>query len=130
LLSGWANAPSASVPSAFDSTRYYQFHLEPKSGCHFNFSNISFTVLRGSSTQPNIFVLRSSVDNFATNISAPVSITGTTTPAAITFNASALTNITTAVTFRLYAYGATATSGTMLVGVNDFQVYGQVLPSP
>jgi hypothetical protein len=130
LLAGWANAPSATVPSALDTTRYYQFHLEPKSGCYFNFSNISFTVLRGSGTQPNIFVLRSSVDNFATNISTPVSITGTTTPTAISFNASALTNINTAVTFRLYAYGATATSGSMLVGVNDFQVYGQVLPSP
>jgi hypothetical protein len=128
LLAGWANAPSSSVPSAFDSTRYYQFHLDPKSGCYFNFSSINFTVLRGSSTQPNIFVLRSSVDNFATNISTPVSITGTTTPTAISFNASALTNITTGVTFRLYPYGATATSGTMLVGVNDFQVYGQVLP--
>lgn len=130
LLAGWANAPSAGTPSAFDPTEYYEFHLEPVSGYYFNFSDIKFTVLRGNTTHPNQFVLRSSLDNFATNISAPVSISGTTTPTAISFNASALTGINTAVTFRLYAYGATATSGNMLVGVNDLQVNGQVLPSP
>ena len=130
LLAGWANAPSTSTASAFDPTEYYEFHLEPESGYYFNFSDIKFTVLRGNTTHPNQFVLRSSLDNFASNISAPVSISGTTTPTAISFNTSALTNINTAVTFRLYAYGATATSGNMVVGVNDFQVNGQVLATP
>jgi len=130
LVSNWANATSASTPSAFDPTEYYEFYLEPVSGYYFNFSDIKFTVLRGGATHPNTFVLRSSVDNFASNIAAPVTISGTTTPTPISFNASALTNINTAVTFRLYAYGATATSGSTSVGVNDFQVNGQVLPTP
>ncbi|WP_316848429.1 heparin lyase I family protein [Pedobacter psychrodurus] len=130
LVGGWVNATSATTPSAFDPTEYYELNLEPKSGYYFNFSDIKFTVLRGAATHPNTFVLRSSIDNFATNISAPVTISGTTTPTSIAFNASALSNITTAVTFRLYAYGATATSGTTSVGVNDFQVSGQVLPTP
>ncbi|MNK87482.1 hypothetical protein D3C87_1074210 [compost metagenome] len=130
LLGGWANASSASTPTALDLTEYYEFRLEPKSGYYFNFGDIKFTVLRGSTTHPNKFVLRSSVDNYASNISAPVSISGTTTPTLISFNAAALTNINTPVTFRLYAYGATATSGNLLVGLNDFQVNGQVLPLP
>lgn len=130
LLSGWANAPSAGIPSAFDATKYYAFYLEPENGYYFNFTDIKFTVLRGNTTHPNVFVLRSSVDNFATNISSPVTISGTTTPTAISFDASMLNNVNGPVTFRLYAYGATATSGSMLVGVNDFQVNGQVLPNP
>lgn len=130
LVSGWVNAVSSTTPSAFDPTEYYEFNLEPLSGYHFNFSDVKFTVLRGGATHPNTFVLRSSIDNFASNISAPVTISGTTTPTSIQFNASALTNISTAVTFRLYAYGATATSGSTSVGLNDFQVNGQVLPNP
>jgi hypothetical protein len=130
LVSGWVNASSATTPSAFDATEYYELNLEPKNGYYFNFSDIKFTVLRGAATHPNTFVLRSSIDNFATNISAPVTISGTTTPTSISFNTSALSNITAAVTFRLYAYGATATSGSTSVGVNDFQVNGQVLPTP
>ncbi len=130
LLGGWANASSASTPTALDLTEYYEFRLEPKSGYYFNFSDIKFTVLHGSTTHPNQFVLRSSVDNYASNIAAPVSISGTTSPTLISFNAAALSNISTAVTFRLYAYGATATSGNLLVGLNDFQVNGQVLPLP
>jgi len=130
LVAGWANATSATTPSAFDPTEYYEFYLEPKSGYYFNFSDVKFTVLRGGATHPNTFVLRSSVDNFATNISAPVTISGTTTATSISFNASVLSNITTPVTFRLYAYGATATSGNTSVGVNDFQVNGQVLATP
>lgn len=129
LLTGWANAPSTTTASAFDATEYYEFNLEPKNDYYFNFNDIKFTVLRGNTSHPNQFVLRSSIDNFATNITAPVSISSTTTPVTIAFDASMLTNINTAVTFRLYAYGATATSGNMAVGVNDFQVYGQVLPS-
>jgi len=130
LVNGWVNAISATTPSAFDATEYYELHLEPVSGYYFNFSDIKFTVLRGGTTHPNTFVLRSSIDNFASNISAPVTISGTTTPTIISFNASALTNINAAVTFRLYAYGATAASGSTSVGVNDFQVNGQVLPMP
>lgn len=129
LIAGWVNA-SSTTPTILDPTEYYELNLEPKSGYYFNFSDIKFTVLRGNTTHPNTFVLRSSVDNFASNISAPVTISGTTTPTAISFNASALTNITTAVTFRLYAYGATATTGSTSVGLNDFQVNGQVLPNP
>ena len=128
LTNGWANAKSASTPTPLDTTEYYSFYLEPKNGYFLNFTNITFTVLRGGGTHPNIFALRSSIDNFAANISSPVTIAGTTTPTSISFNASALINITSPVTFRLYAYGSTATSGNTLVGVNDFQFNGQVLP--
>jgi len=130
LVGGWINATSATTPSALDPTEYYEFYMEPKSGFYFNFSDVKFTVLRGGATHPNTFVLRSSIDNFASNIAAPATISGTTAPTPISFNASALSNITTPVTFRLYAYGATATSGNTTVGLNDFQVYGQVLPNP
>lgn len=129
LLSGWtAGTPAA--PSPLNSTQYYEFKVAPKSGYRFSFENIKFTVLRGSATQPNTFALRSSVDNFATDISSPVVITatGTTNPPLITFNAAALNNVTGPITFRLYAYGSTG-SGTQLVGLNDFQFLGQVLPN-
>lgn len=125
-VTGWANAASASSPSALDTTQYYSFHLEPKNGYYFNFDSVLFTVYRGSSSATT-FALRSSQDQFTTDIAPPVQISGTaSTP--ISFDASALSFIDTAITFRLYPYGATSISGTKLVGINDFRFYGQVLP--
>ncbi|WP_162903296.1 heparin lyase I family protein [Taibaiella koreensis] len=124
-LTGWINASTPTTPSALDTTEYYAFQLEPKDGYYINFKDINFTVYRGASSATT-FALRSSLDNFATDIAAPVTITGTAnTP--ITFDAAALTYVNTPVTFRLYPYGATTTGGTKLVGLTDFRFFGQVL---
>lgn len=137
LTSGWVSGSSAS-PSPLDPTEYYEFKMEPKDGYYFNFTDMKFSVLRGNTVQPNTFALRSSIDGFSSNIGTPVTITGTTTPQLITFNATSgipagamaettsLNNVAQPITFRLYAYGSTG-SGSQLVGLNDFQFNGQVL---
>lgn len=126
LLANWTPSPNGSA-TPINLNQYYEFQIEPESGYHFSFTDINFTVLRGGSSQPNTFALRSSIDNFVSDIAPPLLISGTTSPTEISFNAAGLNNVNGPVTFRLYAYGATGT-GTMLVGVNDFKFFGQLLP--
>ncbi|MCH5719309.1 heparin lyase I family protein [Niabella hibiscisoli] len=69
LLGGWVNGTVA-TPSPFDNTEYYEFKVAPEAGYQLNFSNMTFYWRTGGATHPNTYVLRSSLDNFATNISA------------------------------------------------------------
>ncbi|WP_017259819.1 heparin lyase I family protein [Pedobacter arcticus] len=127
LLTGWT-AGTAANPSSLNSNEYFEFKLEPTSGNKINFTNMLFNVNRDGTTHPNTFALRSSVDEFTSDIGAMQLITASgTTPTQISFDASVLSNITVPITFRLYAFGATA-GGSQNVGIHDFVFNGQVLP--
>ncbi len=89
---------------------YLQFTVTPASG--FSFTPTSFVFSWDhSNTGPGDLTLRSSADGFTTNLGTVLG-----SPAAIitsnTINISGLTSLTTATTFRLYAYGGTAAAGT------------------
>ncbi len=128
LLGGWATG-SAGAPSPFDTAQYYEFKIAPKPGHQLNLKNLTFNWRTAGATNPNTYVLRSSLDNFTSNISAPVTVSDDVANTTNFGNSSTydLANISTnsEITFRMYWYGAT-TSGS-LVGIDNFTFNGNVL---
>lgn len=108
---GWATA-------AIDLNDYFQWTLTPNSSYEIDFVSLVYTG-QASGTGPTTFALRSSVDNFASNIGAPTAA-GTT----ISLAAAAFQNRTTAITFRLYGWGGSSAAGTY--SVNSFTFNGTV----
>lgn len=101
---------------SIDMTAYFEFTLTPISGCEINFT--SFVYLSAASgTGPTNFAIRSSVDGYAANIGAPTA-TGTT----IDLSSGTYQNITGAITFRFYGWGALGSGGTY--SINDFTFNG------
>ncbi len=154
-----AGISAASLPGGFSSTnytaggtlttatnnnQYFQFTVNAKPGYQASLSSLDAN-LRRSSTGPNAYQWRYSLDGFATagiDIGSPVSFTNTATTgvaqAQIDLSGiSALQNVSTVktITFRLYAYGASATGGTFAFGlpttpVNDIAVEGTLTAAP
>jgi hypothetical protein len=115
--SGWA--------TAFDSDDYFEIVITPNSSVVMNFTSIDLT-LQNSGTGPTSVEIRSSADGFNAILGNPS--TGASPGVNNTIDISSLTNITTAITFRIYGYGATAGTGTL--SVNDFSINGTaVAPS-
>ena len=110
---GW-NSPT------FDVNDYFEFTLNPNSGAAINFLNFSYTA-QASATGPTSFVLRSSVDGFIANIGTP-----TATGVTIGLSAAAYQGIIAPITFRIYGWAASSTTGTF--SINDFIFDGSVLP--
>lgn len=104
--------------TSLDANDYFSFTLTPNSGCEIDFTSFVYTA-QASGTGPVSFALRSSVDGFVANIG-----TATATGVTINLSAAAYQNITGAITFRLYGWGASAAGGTW--SVNDFTFNGTV----
>jgi hypothetical protein len=100
-----------------DLTDYFEFTLTPNAGYQINFVNFVYTS-QVSTGSPN-HAFRSSLDGFTSNIGTP-----TTTGTTISLSAVAYQNITTAITFRIYTFGAAA--GTTTFSINDFIFNGTV----
>lgn len=109
---------------ALDPNAYMQFSLTAATGHYLVLNTISL-VQRHSSTGtaagsgPNNWSIRSSLDNYTTDITS-----GTMTPAYVTYTVNlpaAFQAIPSTVTFRVYGYNATVTSG----GINRF-VYDNI----
>ena len=95
---------------AFSAVKYIQFTVTPNSG--FTFTPTSFVFIWDlSGTGPSSVSLRSSIDNYATDIATLTGLSATQTTFR-TINISGLTNIATATTFRLYGYNAGGVAGT------------------
>ncbi len=88
---------------------YISFMLMPASGVTMNLTSLTYGV-GSSGSGPANYQWRSSVDNYASAINT-VSASGAPAGTTLTLPAS-FTGITTAVTFRLYGYSASASSGT------------------
>ncbi|RZJ73313.1 choice-of-anchor D domain-containing protein [Flavobacterium sp.] len=110
--SGWNGA-------AINVARYFTFTLTPNSGSRINFVSFAYNG-QASGTGPTSFAVRSSLDGYATNIGT-AAVTGTN----ISLAAAAYQNITSAITFRVYAWGASAAGGTF--SINDFIFNGTVI---
>jgi hypothetical protein len=108
--------------TGLDIDNYFSFTLTPAAGYKINLSSFEFTLQR-SSTGPMNYSLRSSIDNFGSDIStAAFPMAGTLQ--AVTLSGTAFQNITSAITFRIYGYNAGTGSGT--ASVNDFTFNGIV----
>lgn len=108
---GWNSA-------SLDSNDYFEFTLTPATGYKIDFTSFVYTG-QASGTGPTSFAFRSSIDGYTANIGTPV-VGGTT----IDLSGISFQNITNAVTFRLYGWGASASGGTF--SVNSFEFKGTV----
>ena len=101
--------------ATINTAKYIQFSVTPNANYALVLNNVSFYDQK-SGTGPTTWVLRSSLDGYAANLNT---VTTTNTPFSATPNVVELglsfQNISTAVTFRLYAYGATSSAGTWRV---------------
>ena len=137
--SGWfsSTAPTT-LTDAITNNDYYEFSLTIADGYKAKLTGIGL-VLRSSNTGPNKVTLRSSVDNFATDLGGA---TVTINPLLETITFANTLTVTGTITFRLYGYGSAAnasntpnTSGTLRIGGsttptdNDLIVYGTVSPT-
>lgn len=108
--------------SVFDSNDYFEFTLTPNAGYEIDLVSFVYTG-QASGTGPNNFAFRSSLDSYTTNIGSP-SAGGST----IDLSSPVYQNISSAITFRIYGWGASSSIGTF--SINDFTFNGVVSASP
>lgn len=110
---GWPTA------TTIDTNTYLEFTLTPNMGYTLNLSSIDFNIRRSttgspSGAGPRMWALRSSLDGFATDITAR---TLTTTPTTTSISlGGAYVNLPGAITFRVYGYDVFNNPG----GMNRF----------
>lgn len=107
----------------FDANKYFEFVLTPAVSYGIKFEYLEATLQRSSTSAKN-FSLRSSVDNYATDIFSLTAVPTTATTFKFPLIATDFQNITTAITFRLYGWDATSTTAT--ASVNDFAFKGVI----
>ncbi len=111
---GWFNTGNTvagnTLAEAIAGNDYIQFIVTPSAGYSFTPTSLVFSWDR-SSTGPSSVTLRSSADGYASDLGTVTGLAAALT-SGNTITISGLTNITSATTFRLYGYGATATTGT------------------
>jgi hypothetical protein len=125
--SGTYNAGNAcrigALNTATGGSAYFEFILTPASGYSVNLSSISFGT-RSTSTAPQAFTVRSSLDNFVSDI-ATGTITNNSTWSLKTPTTTSTTGpVGTAVTFRIYGYNGTGSpgSGTINWKIDDLSI--------
>ena len=93
-------------------TDYYSFHIAIPAGQRLTITNLVLTSDRNTNGIRNM-VLRSSLDNFSTNLNAAAIAFPATTSQINTIATPTLTNLTSSfIEFRLYGFGAINCSGT------------------
>jgi len=128
VLNGWTIRASAAAPATpFNSNQYFEFKVQPKNGYKIHFSSFNFTARRGNLADPGTYVMRSSLDGFTNNITAPQTFSAESNiPTPLAIDLSPMPDATQPVTFRLYWYGANRTAGVPLVGIDDFKFTGTI----
>lgn len=121
-VAGGATDGSNTFTGSPDATEYLEFTVTPGNGFQYSLSSISLSAGR-TSTGPRQFVVRSSADNYTSNLAAsatsPLSVVGnnivqltdnTTTNLvagqSITLSSGAFSQLTSALTFRIFAFNA------------------------
>ena len=126
------NSNFFSENTSIDLTDYLQFTITPTTNYTINISQISIQSQR-SSTGPQSFIIRTSVDNYTSDASNLISITSHNVTVASSFNFITAITSTVAVTIRIYGYESTAGNGTWGPGDgtgNDITVSGWGNPLP
>lgn len=131
---------SSTIADAITTNEYLQFTVSTQSGFRVSLTTLNAN-FRRSGSGPNTFQYQYSLDGFATagvNIGSSFMYTGTETNGAAQTpidlsTIAALQNVTspTTITFRLYAAGATLTTGSFSIGRltgNDLAIGGTVTP--
>jgi len=143
-FSGWttgATNASDSFGHGLNASDYFEFTITPDAGFQFSLTSLDFSAGR-TTTGPRQFAIRSSADGFASNLVPSVAddhesvvatnvvqFTDNTATAlysgnAINLNGASFTDVTSSLTFRIYAFNAESTAGAFRV--DDFAINGTV----
>src|SRR6218665_823234 len=114
-VTGW-NTP------AVDLTAYLEFTLTPNTGFKINFTSQEFRCNLSGAPNLTPYVVRSSIDNYTSNI--PFSQATFGAPTIVNLTGSSFQNVTTPITFRLYPFGGSGS--TAFFTVNEFTFKGTV----
>src|SRR5262245_50279883 len=108
---------------------FYTFTLTPNGGSILNLSQLQIP-LEGPSSGPNQVVVRSSLNNFATNIAAPFTVPqGQPLTYSVDLTATMFQNLVSPITFHVYGFGANHANGQLRFFPNTV-VTGTVTPVP
>jgi hypothetical protein len=123
------NWTTGSTPDVND---YIEYTIMPAGGYKIDITSIQLQHRR-SSTGPRKFIIRTSVDGFATNASGELTVPDVNTQQNNSLALLMPLSTTAPVTFRIYGYAAETTSGSWGPGEDtgaDINVYGtlQILP--
>ena len=114
-------AKNGALDTGNNGSAYFEFSVTPASGYVFNLLDISFGT-RSTATGPAAYSLRSSLDNYATEI-AGGTITVSGTPWALKLNSNLTFESTNSpVTFRLYGYGGSGTVNSVNWRIDDLSI--------
>ena len=109
--------------TAMSLSNYFYWTLTPNSGYEIDFTSLVFKA-QSSSTGPINYALRSSADNYASDIATFSIPTSGNEAGPYTADLSAFQNMNTAITFRMFAWGGSAAAGTN--SINEFTFNGTV----
>ncbi len=107
---GRFNSTNITTGSSIDVNDYVEFTITPQATKMFSISSIVVQHQR-SGTGPLNFALRSSTDNYATDLGGVFAGTDVATTQTATYTFT-VTNSTSAITFRMYPYSSEAAAGT------------------
>jgi PKD repeat protein len=144
-----ANDLYSTFTGALDTNKYYEVTVAPASGYSVTLSSIAFSVSR-SGTGIRNYSVRSSADGYTTNLAASINPTNTKLSvqtgdiflwnldatvnaqngSTITLSGANFTNITNAVTFRIFAWNAESTAGSFILDNVAFTGVATLLVNP
>ena len=117
------NADSWTTSGNINTGDYFSWTLTPSNCFEIDFTNLVVAYQR-SGNGPQNLALRSSADNYASNIWTTTGIPASEQTSTISLSLSAFQNLTTPITFRLYGWNAGNGNGTF--SVNSFTFNGAV----
>lgn len=123
-----AAARTGSLNTNTNGSAYFEFTITPNQGYKVELTNISFGS-RSTGTGPQTYTLRSSIDNYTTDIfTGTISNSGTW---ALTANSSALNvliDLNQSVTFRIYGHNGTGSPGANTANwrIDDLKLSGYI----
>ncbi|MCS6813316.1 MAG: DUF4347 domain-containing protein [Cyanobacteria bacterium] len=120
----WANGwQETSVADAIIANDYFEFTIQANPGFVLTLDDLQFQELR-SATGPTNFSVRSSLDGYTTDLLTTTTAT-VLTSRTVTLGGASFTNVTTPITFRFYAWGASAAIGTWRI--DNVQINGSIV---
>ena len=113
--------------TAVSSGAFVSFTVTP--GAETDLTDLQFDAMRGGGATPRGYVVRSSADNFATNLAAADLLTARPvyTHVTVPLSGAQFQDLTAPIEFRLYAY---APAGGNSVDFDNITLNGTVVPEP
>jgi hypothetical protein len=118
---------SASAAIALTNNKYFEFTITPNAGFLLDLTSLTFDAARGGGGTPRGYVVRSSLNSFATDLATADLLTVRPTYTPVSIDLSGFADAAGAVTFRVYSYSPGAGSS---VDYDNITVNGSVVPEP